>query len=398
MKVIDKDKTISDKNYKPEIDGLRAIAIIAVIINHFNKDILQSGYLGVDIFFVISGFVITSSIERRKYENFRNFIFGFYERRVKRLFPAICLFVIIATVLSCIFISDPKTYLSTGRLSLIGLSNIALFENSIDYFATSADLNPFLHTWSLGVEEQFYFLFPFIAWFSGLNQNFINKGKRNFKFILLIISSLSLIGFLYFYERNFSAAYFLMPFRIWEIGFGSIIYFYKRRFFSTKLSVFLSDFLFLLIIGTFFLPINIGNYSTVLVVSFTCMYLCQEKTNSFSYNLLTSKNIIKIGKFSYSLYLWHWLIIVISRWTIGIHWWSIPFQVLIIFLCSYASFKLVENPLRNFKKASQKLTYFISGIMLIIVFNINNQISKTEILQNNLFKLNPLTKEILKEQ
>ena len=131
-------------NYKQELDGLRAFAVISVIINHFNKNLLPSGYLGVDIFFVISGYLITASLARRENKNFVEFILGFYERRIKRLIPALVVFTLITSVFVCFFINDPEKILNTGISSLFGLSNINLFFNSQNYFAENTALNPLL--------------------------------------------------------------------------------------------------------------------------------------------------------------------------------------------------------------------------------------------------------------
>ena len=147
--------------YRPEIDGLRAFAVIVVIINHFNKDILPGGYLGVDIFFVISGYVITSSLFGRPSKDFKDFISGFYERRIKRLVPALSVFVLITSIAICSFNTDPGQSLKTGIASLFGLSNIAIYVASIDYFAQSTELNVFTHTWSL----KFHSLGRFLAFF-----------------------------------------------------------------------------------------------------------------------------------------------------------------------------------------------------------------------------------------
>jgi peptidoglycan/LPS O-acetylase OafA/YrhL len=141
------NKTGAGKSkYRPEIDGLRAFAVVAVIINHFNKDLLPSGYLGVDIFFVISGYVITSSLADRKSKNFLDFVTGFYERRIKRLVPALVVFVLITSVLICLFNPYPGVALGMGWRALFGVANIQFYKEATDYFAQSTELNPFTHT------------------------------------------------------------------------------------------------------------------------------------------------------------------------------------------------------------------------------------------------------------
>ena len=114
-------KSYTKSRYRPEIDGLRAFAVIAVIFNHFNREILPNGYLGVDIFFVISGFVITSSLYQRPSKNFKDFISGFYERRIKRLVPALSVFVLITSITICLFNPSPGRSLLTGITSLFAL-------------------------------------------------------------------------------------------------------------------------------------------------------------------------------------------------------------------------------------------------------------------------------------
>ena len=223
MSIEIKNKLSTKSRYRPEIDGLRAFAVIAVIINHFNKEILPNGYLGVDIFFVISGFVITSSLYQRPSKNFKDFISGFYERRIKRLIPALYVFVLITSITICLFDPHPGISLQTGLTSLFGLSNLYLLKQSTDYFAQSTELNVFTHTWSLGVEEQFYILFPFLIWFSGFGRQTKN-GALNLFLIIGSLTITSLIGFLYLYPINQSAAYFLMPTRFWEMASGCLLF------------------------------------------------------------------------------------------------------------------------------------------------------------------------------
>ena len=131
MSVDIKKNNLSEKSrYRPEIDGLRASAVVAVIINHFNKEILPNGYLGVDIFFVISGFVITSSLYQRPSKNFKDFISGFYKCRIKRLVPGLSIFVFIMRIAIYLFNPSPIITLRTGLTSLFGLSNLYLIRQS----------------------------------------------------------------------------------------------------------------------------------------------------------------------------------------------------------------------------------------------------------------------------
>ncbi len=339
---------IKNNLYRPEIDGLRAFAVLAVIINHFNNDFLPSGYLGVDIFFVISGFVITSSLSNKRSDNFFEFVIGFYERRVKRILPSLIFYVLVMSLLICFFSYEPQTSLRTGISSLFGLSNIYLFVRSTDYFSLSANLNPFTNTWSLGVEEQFYFIFPFFIWFSGYLKN-KKKGFRNLMILLLISISISGIFFINQYNINQPSAYFLLHNRFWEIAFGSLVFLQIKKDF-VKFNSFRNTLPFLiliLIIFVMFQPLSTGLYSTFIIVFLTGVLLVLLKKDSILNKILSKKEIVKIGKLSYSLYLWHWGIISISYLTIGIHWWSIPFQLLVIYALSVLSFNYIENPLRN---------------------------------------------------
>ena len=158
------------EKYKTEIDGLRAFAVISVILNHTYPSLLPNGFLGVDIFFVISGYVITLSLEGKKNKNFVDFFISFFHRRIKRLFPALIIFCIVSGILITLVNPLPQTAHITGITGLLGFSNLFLLKKGSNYFATETILNPFAHTWSLDVEEQFYLLFPFFIWFSGFGR------------------------------------------------------------------------------------------------------------------------------------------------------------------------------------------------------------------------------------
>ena len=353
--------------YRPEIDGLRAFAVIAVIINHFNKSILPGGYLGVDIFFVISGFVITSSLYQRPSKNLKDFITGFYERRLKRLVPALSVFVLISSATICFFNPSPSLSLKTGIASLFGLSNLYLFKQSTDYFAQTTELNVFTHTWSLGVEEQFYILFPFLIWFSGFGRQTKN-GPRNLFLIIGILAIASLIGFLYLYPNNQSAAYFLMPTRFWEMAVGCLIFigFNKRKSIEQFLEKIPPFLVLALIIGIMYLPMSWATASTVAVVVLSSVLIASLKNKTLAYKFFTNHKVVYIGLISYSLYLWHWGVLSISRWTIGIHWWSVPFQVILMFGLAVASYQIIETPIRKRKWFEKRWkTLSIGGGILI---------------------------------
>ncbi len=343
-----KNISSKDSRYRPEIDGLRAFAVIAVIINHFNKEILPGGYLGVDIFFVISGFVITSSLYQRPCKNFKDFISGFYERRVKRLVPALSVFVLITSIAICLFNPYPGTSLLTGLTSLFGLSNLYLLNYSTDYFAQSTELNVFTHTWSLGIEEQFYILFPFLIWFSGFGKQTKN-GARNLFLAVGAMTIGSLIGFIYLYPTNQPAAYFLMPSRFWEMATGCLIFLglQKKKYLKQFLEKVPSLLVLTLIVGVMYLPILWASASTIAIVALSSVLIASFKKQTKAFIFFTNPNIVYIGLISYSLYLWHWGIISISRWTIGIHWWSVPFQIALMFGLAIASYRYIETPLRK---------------------------------------------------
>ncbi|MFM7641216.1 MAG: acyltransferase family protein [Cyanobium sp.] len=209
------DMNVSSGSYRNEIDGLRALAVIAVIINHFNPSLLPSGYLGVDIFFVISGYVITESLIKRSHKSFAGFMQGFYARRFKRILPALITCVLITSLALSLFDPSPGVTLRTGLASIVGASNLYLYSLSISYFAPLNELNGFTHTWSLGVEEQFYLLYPFLFWILTAQDL---HGKRKIKTLGIAITAISLASLILFfrsYETNPSAAYFLTPFRFW---------------------------------------------------------------------------------------------------------------------------------------------------------------------------------------
>lgn len=312
--------------YRPEIDGFRALAVIAVILNHIHSDLLPSGYLGVDIFFVISGYVITGSIKNREAKSVREHLSGFYMRRIKRLFPALITCILLTSLLICLFNPNPADSLNTGMAALLGGSNLYLFQRATDYFASSTQLNVFTHTWSLGVEEQFYFFYPIFLWYAlkpapnnkrlltvflaffcflglalivskivtGSSLGILPGGittlipvipyglvactiplaaylkpwrnqQRNGITLLLGLTVLSLCFYLFTYDRNFPAAYFLMPARLWELSAGCLLFLWLNRDGRFQPISLAPNLLASLLVASLFLPLALGKLATVLV-------------------------------------------------------------------------------------------------------------------------------------
>ncbi len=355
--------------YKKELDGLRGIAVLAVIFNHFNNNFLPSGYLGVDIFFVISGYVITMSLINKRHYKLLPFFTDFISRRIKRLLPILLIFVSTTALMVMILNPTPGYFLWSGIYSLIGISNIEFWKNTVDYFAPSTLLNPFTHTWSLSVEAQFYVVFPFLIYFGGYQKLALNK--KNILITLLFITIFSFTIYFNLYNSNKSAAYFLMPSRAWELTTGSIIFFTQEKIsnFFRKSIIKVSNLIPILIIGIFLLPNNFPVIATFLIVTLTAILIATINTQDFIYKILTSKDLRYVGIISYSLYLWHWGILALSRQSIGIYWWTIPFQILLILLLSHLSYKYIERPFIEKSWPINKIIFSgLISITLIVSF------------------------------
>ncbi len=332
--------------YRNEIDGLRAIAVGAVILDHFDPAILPSGYLGVDIFFVISGYVITLSLCGREFGSLRDFLLGFYARRFKRLVPALILCVGVTAGLTSLFDSEPAESLKTGFFALFGLSNLYLLRIANDYFGGPSQLNSFTHTWSLGVEEQFYLLFPLILWLFLRQQG--SPRIRIFCVAIVAAAALSLALFAVIGTRQPMASFYLMPLRFWELAAGcliAMIHDQRERPDGTRRQ-WLENGIVILILVTLMFPPQLALFANIAVVTGTAAALAALSQGSLANRVLTGKVAAYLGKRSYSLYLWHWPVLVISRYTGGLDGWSVPIAVSLIFAIAHVSYRYVESPLR----------------------------------------------------
>ena len=361
------------EEYRLDINGLRAVAVLAVIVNHFSRFILPAGNLGVDLFFVISGYVITGSLSRAKSSSLKEFLASFYTKRAKRLLPALVACVIPSAILICLFNPWPQGDIKTGISALFGLSNIWLYLQDTNYFGKSAELNVFTQTWSLGVEEQFYFVFPFFVWFSGLTQKAAAlKGARNLALIIIPLMLVSVIIFVVFARSNPAASFYLVSSRFWELAAGCLAYLCLRTWPSLRSSTNnpINTICLAIIISIFFF--NVRSKEIILAVCLTFYLLVRMNRRDFCYSLLALPALQWLGKISYSAYLWHWTVIVISRWTIGIQWWTVPLQIGTILTLASISYKFVEVPFRmgSWGSTSPTLLGFVSASLSSILISV----------------------------
>lgn len=337
-----KEMEISVK-YRPEIDGLRAVAVVSVITYHLNTSWLPGGYLGVDIFFVISGYLITSII----FNNLINDSFSFknfWIRRIKRILPALIVMVSIVFVVAAIILIRPER----GSIPLQSLATIFSFNNIIlwkttgGYWAASSENFPLLHTWSLSVEEQFYLCFPFILYY-------LVKFKKDKALIYIIFVLLLSIGlYVYGVKYHSSAAFYLLPTRMWELLVGSSLALLPRckQFLKKQINPnFLSFIGFIFLFFSFFkiFPIQSSFYNLLACVG-TFLIIQNAYKRGLVYNFLKLRPIVDIGKISYSLYLWHWPVIVFSKYLDTEM--NYVLVVSIIVGCSVLSYFFIEKPIR----------------------------------------------------
>lgn len=371
----------SSGNYRPDIDGLRAVAVCAVIVNHFNRDWLPGGFLGVDIFFVISGYVITTSLAEHPHADLQAMLLRFYARRMKRLLPALATCVIITSIIGALLIypsaSEYKSSMKAGEKALLGLSNWYFYAEATDYFGSLSQLNLFMHTWSLGVEEQFYFVFPLLFWY-GNRRSHAQGRSLPLVAMLSILTLTSFIIYIAFNVSEFAGAYFLTPCRFWELGAGCLIALASQHSNQAKgdggraWAAWLASGLVLLAL---FAPEDRQSTTTPVVVGAATVLIMTLRPAHPIYRLLTLRAVVTVGLISYSLYLWHWSVLCLSHWTIGIHWWSVPIQLAVIFALAALSYVFIERPLRraewapsNWKTIQRGLLITACSIGVVVIF------------------------------
>lgn len=356
--------------YRREIDGLRALAVIPVILFHAGINNFEGGFIGVDVFFVISGYLIAGLILSKK-ETANFSLVDFYERRARRILPA--LFVVMFFCIPPAYFLMLPNQLEDFSESLIAvsffLSNI-LFWTESNYFSAAAELKPLLHTWSLSVEEQFYVFFPLLILI------FWRFGKLTLFLIIFFLVLIGLGSAEFFSSRSPVANFYLTPMRSWELLSGSLLAIYMQNFnFISRVNNFKLDSIGLFLIFFSVLVYNsqtpFPSLYTLVPIIGTLLIICFANQDTITGKLLGSKALVSIGLISYSAYLWHQPLLAFAR----LSSFSLLEQEFLLLVCllsfifAYLSWYFVEQPFRDRNKKSKKqlilfLSTLLSGILI----------------------------------
>jgi len=335
--------------YRAEIDGLRALAVIPVILFHANFQWFSGGYVGVDVFYVISGYLITTIIIN-DLENEKFSLVNFYERRARRILPALFFVVLISIPFAWMYLT-PRLMkdFAQSLVAVATFSSNILFWHESGYFDTSAELKPLLHTWSLAVEEQYYILFPLfmiIAW---------RFGKRTIISTLSILFACSLTAACYAAYYHPAAAFFLLPTRGWEILLGVFCAFYltaerKPHPFVVQQSLSVIGVLLIaLAVFAFDHATPTSSFYTLIPTVGTGLIILFANERTFVRQLLSFPPIVGVGLISYSAYLWHQPILAFAKNTLlSEDFKDLAFVFVVLsLLLGWLSWKFVEKPFRR---------------------------------------------------
>lgn len=364
------------QKYRPDIDGLRAIAVIPVVLFHAGIPGFSGGYVGVDVFFVISGYLITSilygELENRKDITFSSYILRFYERRIRRILPALFAMMILSTFVACLILMPTELH-EYGRsvVATILFGSNFLFWREAGYFNTASESKPLLHTWSLAVEEQFYIVFPIILL---LGYRFAPKYLRS----AIAVGTLGSLALSVFAQNRWPEANFFLPLpRAWELLLGSLLALYSLpAITSPTLRNGLASLGLVAICSSIFLYDHSTTFpgATALLPTLgtaAIIYAGMHHTSAIQ-RALGCRSLVFFGLISYSLYLWHWPVLVFSRMYAlrDLTYVESACVVALSVALAIFSWKFIEAPFRNKSTlaSKQKLFSVTFGSMTAIGF------------------------------
>lgn len=361
---------MSSIKYRPEIDGLRSLAIIPVVLFHMGFEGIEGGFIGVDVFFVISGYLITLII-LKDYDKGEFTFSRFWFRRIRRIFPALIVMVIATSVIgyNILFGSEINDLGIHGLSAVLSFANISMWQLAGNYWGAKAENSLFLHAWSLSVEEQFYLFFPVIIFL------LLKFGKKWIFKTLLILAISSFLLYLYASKHYPYASFYLLPTRAWELASGCLLAISTWRYdfkVSESTSLLLSFIGFIAILFSYLFISGEDPFPGQLlipIIGSTLIIAFSKSETSLINKLLSFSPLVYIGKISYSLYLWHWPVLVLAKklQLKGYTGISSLTLISIILLCSITSYHLIENNTRERKKILP-LIFFAFIVSLSISF------------------------------
>ncbi|EJM36635.1 putative acyltransferase [Pseudomonas sp. GM33] len=360
--------------YRRDIDGLRAVAVIAVVLFHFGVPGFTGGFVGVDVFFVISGYLITSIIWSQRQAGQFSFV-DFWARRARRILPA--LFAMIIAVLAIgWFLLAPKDYEELGRsvrYQVIFVSNI-LFMRQDGYFDVASDLKPLLHTWSLAVEEQFYIVFPLLL-------TLLSSRLKHWRLTLFGLLLLSFGLSVWAVHHHPEKAFFLLPMRAWELLAGAMLAVVPRH--GWRLKPMVAQFLSLLGMALILLAVFGYDKTTAFpgaaallpTLGVVALIFANGHRQTWVGQFLSSRLMVALGLISYSWYLWHWPVFVFSSYaSIGESGaFDIAGLILLSLVLGYLSWRFVETPLRDRRLLAGRRQILLAGACGILVLGLVGQ-------------------------
>ncbi|MDR1912499.1 MAG: acyltransferase [Helicobacteraceae bacterium] len=353
--------------YRPEIDGLRAFAVLSVILFHAGFPYLKGGFVGVDIFFVISGYLITTIILSELNDGVFTII-GFYERRVRRILPAL-FFILTFSIILAYFLLSPDDLIRFSKsaiASVLFTANYFFAFSTSYYFAPNIETEPLLHFWSLGVEEQFYLFFPIltiILW--RFHQRERERISPLFLFVLIILVCLSFAWANYF--SYYPHIFYDTASRGFELLIGSLTAVYTLRFgapLNKTISQILSAIGFLFVIFAVLYLSNefiIPSFWSFIPTIGAALIILFANRQTLTGRLFSAKPIVFIGLLSYSLYLWHWVLFAFAKLIFGeLKLYITLALIALTFFLSYISWRFVEKPFRNKNLLSRKQVFIFA--------------------------------------
>jgi peptidoglycan/LPS O-acetylase OafA/YrhL len=349
--------------YRPDIDGLRAVAMLSVLFYHFQVGPFTGGFVGVDVFFVISGYLITSLIHSETASGAFS-IARFYERRVRRILPALFLMMLATTILagSLLFPQDLMNYARSLIATALFGSNF-FFWSTVDYFDIIAERKPLLHTWSLAIEEQFYLLYPALLWF--LRDAMQPKLFQVVSAIFLV----SLAANIWAIRFAPISDFYLLPFRAWELMLGAMLALSPLKSSARICTVLAWLGVALLLFSIFALSINTpfpGEYALLPCIG--AAFLIYAGPQTIVGRALSLRPVVFIGLISYSLYLWHWPVLIFARYVVlrDLLFWEKLALILLSGLVATLSWVYVEKPFRTLGKIPRGYLLPLAGTGIAI--------------------------------